>query len=538
MELTNRQENEIETPLTPGTLAIDLGNSTTVVSFQGEKDSQATLLDLFPISRSPGEVPSLIWYPSEKESNCLIGQEVIEAGLASSSEENLSSDFKRWIGATDTQNINKSNITPEKAGELLIQRVWQSLPKDLFVKRLVLTAPVETYKEYRAWLNNVCNDLPIDEIALVDEPTAAAMGAGLNAGSKIMVVDIGGSTIDISLVGLEGGEGKAEPIAQLIKFKGENLEGRSKQILRCAKVLGKAGQRLGGRDIDRWIANNQYPQDKITEQLLNAAERLKCRLSKINIKSTEHLLEVEKENDSNKVIYELTLSRKELEEILTEKGLLKIVSDLLDKTLDMGELNGCKPADITGVVLVGGGAHIPIIQRLLEEKIQPTPLLKPPPIEAVALGALYLTPGVTIKDVLQYGVSLRCWDQKSSKHIWHPLFLPGHPWPTSKPLELILSASKVDQAEIELVIGEPELYGSYEVKYLNGVPTIEKNPNDPKVIPWREEILQIALNPLGQPGEDCVKLNFNINKNAELEIEGKDIRSQEIFLRKIVGKVK
>ena len=538
MELTNRQENEIETPLTPGTLAIDLGNSTTVVSFQGEKDSQATLLDLFPISRSPGEVPSLIWYPSEKESNCLIGQEVIEAGLASSSEENLSSDFKRWIGATDTQNINKSNITPEKAGELLIQRVWQSLPKDLFVKRLVLTAPVETYKEYRAWLNNVCNDLPIDEIALVDEPTAAAMGAGLNAGSKIMVVDIGGSTIDISLVGLEGGEGKAEPIAQLIKFKGENLEGRSKQILRCAKVLGKAGQRLGGRDIDRWIANNQYPQDKITEQLLNAAERLKCRLSKINIKSTEHLLEVEKENDSNKVIYELTLSRKELEEILTEKGLLKIVSDLLDKTLDMGELNGCKPADITGVVLVGGGAHIPIIQRLLEEKIQPTPLLKPPPIEAVALGALYLTPGVTIKDVLQYGVSLRCWDQARKKHFWHPLFLSGQPWPTQNGLEIVLSASINNQTSLELIIGEPNEEGGQEVIYENGIPIVKDMPNEKKVSPWSDSPLSIELNPPGTAGKDCIKITFNVDINSQLTMEGIDLRSKEIIQKKLLGSVR
>ena len=78
-----------------------------------------------------------------------------------------------------------------------------------------LTTPVETYRAYRTWIHTVCLSLPVKEIALVDEPTAAAMGAGVPPGAKLLVVDIGGGTIDLSLVGLEGGEGKAAPIAQL-----------------------------------------------------------------------------------------------------------------------------------------------------------------------------------------------------------------------------------------------------------------------------------------------------------------------------------
>ena len=44
----------------PGTLAIDLGSSNTIVVFQKENGSNPELLDLPPISRSPGEIPSLI----------------------------------------------------------------------------------------------------------------------------------------------------------------------------------------------------------------------------------------------------------------------------------------------------------------------------------------------------------------------------------------------------------------------------------------------------------------------------------------------
>ena len=60
-----------------GTLAIDLGSSTTVVVFQKENGQPPELLDLPPISRSIGEIPSLIWKSSEKEESYLIGQQII-----------------------------------------------------------------------------------------------------------------------------------------------------------------------------------------------------------------------------------------------------------------------------------------------------------------------------------------------------------------------------------------------------------------------------------------------------------------------------
>ena len=147
------------------------------------------------------------------------------------------------------------------------------------IKRLVLTAPVDTYREYRTWLVNVCNSLEVKEIALVDEPTAAAMGAGLEPGSTLLVLDFGGSTIDMSIVALEGGEGQASPIAQLVRFDGNNLEGKSTQVLRTAKVLGKSGLRLGGKDIDRWISHHLLPMKNPTNSILRIAEELKCELS-------------------------------------------------------------------------------------------------------------------------------------------------------------------------------------------------------------------------------------------------------------------
>ena len=505
-----------------GTLAIDLGNSTTVVAFQGERESYPLLLDLPPITRIQGEVPSLVYISESKENKkILIGNEILNLNFSGENIKRITSDFKRWIGSESSPEEREFIISPEKAGEILLQGIWREIPNIFHIRRLVLTAPVETYRAYRAWLHKACSDLPIEEVALVDEPTAAAMGAGLPAGSKLLVVDIGGSTTDFSLVALEGGEGRAEPIAQLMRFDGQDLQGKSNQILRCAKVLGKAGIRLGGRDLDRWIANYLLPEEPLTEELLNAAERLKCRLSANGLNPIEVLVEEIEENKSK----HFSLSKSQFEDLLISKNFLKSLEVLLEKTLAGGRANGCYLADLKGVVIVGGGARIPLIREWLQKATDPAKLLTPPPIEAVAIGALKLTPGVKIKDILQKGVSLKCWDQRSGKNIWHPLFISGQPWPTTNPLEIILAASKENQTEIELSIGEPENEGSNEVVYINGIPTIKKSNSFIKINAWENPTTKIHLNPPGKAGQDCLKLSFKIDDNSQLKMEGIDLRN-------------
>ncbi len=519
-----------------GTLAIDLGSSTTVVVFQKENGEPPELLDLPPISRAPGEIPSLIWKSSEKEDSYLIGQEVIDSNLINEKENNLSQDFKRWIGSQEIEDIYDSKISPERAGEVLIHNIWKKVTEKVNIKRLVLTAPVDTYREYRTWLVNVCNSLEVKEIALVDEPTAAAMGAGLKPGSTLLVLDFGGSTIDMSIVTLEGGEGQASPIAQLVRFDGNNLEGKSTQILRTAKVLGKSGLRLGGKDIDRWISNHLLPEEKATNSILRKAEELKCELSNINIKETIHITKQVKNNENEEKM--LRLSKKGLEELLIEKGLLKSIEKLFNQTINIAKRNSFELKDLDSIVLVGGGSRIPLIKNYLSNICNSIPFLTPPPIEAIALGALNLTPGVQVKDVLNKGVSLRCWNKKNEKHIWHPLFLAGQTWPTNKPLEIILSASINDQLSIDLIIGEPQEEGSNEIVYINGLPTLTTIKSKEEIKKINNSIISIPLDPPGEIDQDCIKLNFNINENCQLEVEGIDLRNNNKITSQNLGEIR
>ncbi len=519
-----------------GTLAIDLGSSTTVVVFQKENGQPPELLDLPPISRAIGEIPSLIWKSSEKEESYLIGQQIIDLNLINEKENNLSQDFKRWIGSTEIDPIYNSKITPEKAGEILIHSIWEKVSQKVNIKRLVLTAPVDTYREYRTWLVNVCNSLEVKEIALVDEPTAAAMGAGLEPGSTLLVLDFGGSTIDMSIVALEGGEGQASPIAQLVRFDGNNLEGKSTQVLRTAKVLGKSGLRLGGKDIDRWIFHHLLPEENPTNSILRKAEELKCELSNTNIKET--LVITKKVNNIQNEEKFLKLSKKGLEELLIEKGLLKSIEKLFRQTINSAKRNSFELKDLDSVVLVGGGSRIPLIKNYLSDICNSIPFLTPPPIEAIALGALHLTPGVQIKDVLNKGVSLRCWNKKNEKHIWHPLFLAGQTWPTNKPLEIILAASINSQLSIDLIIGEPQEEGSNEIIYTNGLPTLKTIESKDKIKNITNTVISIPVDPPGEIGQDCIKLIFNINDNCQLEVEGVDLRNNKEITKQNLGEIR
>ena len=188
---------------------------------------------------------------------------------------------------------------------------------------------------------------------------------------------------------------------------------------------------------------------------------------------------------------------------------------------------------------VGGGAQLPFLRQWLTNHTAPARLLTPPPVEAVALGALQLTPGVAIRDVLQHGVSLRFWDQRSNSHRWHPLFVAGQPWPSPSPLELVLAASQAGQRSLELVLGEPIPQGSHSVVFVDGLPTLqEQATGEIAHQPWPGDALVLPLEPAGEQGEDCLRLRWSIDAEAQLELEINDLRSGEKWSYPRLGAVR
>ena len=525
-----------------GTLALDLGSSTTVLAWQPEGE-EPRLLGLAPYSSdSPTVVPTLVWLREPRDPRPLVGRQVLDANRADEPGPGLCRDFKRLIGgdppgttAGQASAEPAGWLTPEQAASLLVQRLWQALPEDVIPSRLVLTAPIETYRGYRAWLQAMSRALPVPEVALVDEPTAAAIGAGLPAGRRVLVLDLGGGTIDLSLVALEGGQGRAAPIAQLLRFAGRDLEA-GRQSLRTARVLGKAGISLGGRDIDRWLAASLAPDQPLSTPLLRAAERLKCRLSDCD-RDDEELLELA--GCQGAAPQELRLDRLGLEALLRQRGLLGQLEALLQEVAAAARREGLELGEIDAILPVGGCSRIPLLRRWLEQTLPGVPLRGERPVEAVALGALALTPGVRLRDVLARGVSLRCWDRRSAIHHWHPLFLAGQTWPTDRPLELVLACSRDGQESLELVLGEPVPQERGEVIFEGGVPVLRPRPaGAAPVVPWPGPPVQLALKPPGRAGEDRLHLRFSIDGQGRLQLDGEDVGSGQPLAPLLLGPVR
>jgi molecular chaperone DnaK (HSP70) len=516
-----------------GTLAIDLGSSTTVVAFQPNDGGPAGLLSLPPYSSGdPQVIPSLLWLNHADDGQPLIGRQVIEAGLLERGGRELHRDFKRWIGAG--HNPDTALLGPERSGQLLLERLWRQLPAGIRPHRLVLTAPIDGYRGYRQWLLQATAAMAVEEVALVDEPTAAAIGAGLPPGSKVLVLDIGGGTTDLALVSLQGGEGRAAPIAQLLRFAGRDL-GDSRQSLRTAEVLGKAGLALGGRDLDRWIAAALCP-DRADEagcaDLLNACERLKCQLT-----DQEQALSLW--TSASGAVRELRLHRSELEALLRRHGLLRLLDELLERVLAGARAAGVQPTDLDAVLLVGGSSRLPLVRAWVQEQLPGVPVRGERPVEAVAMGALSLTPGVAVKDVLSRGVSLRCWDQRSGEHRWHPLFVAGQTWPSERPLRLVLACSREEQQQLELVLGEPSDEERSEVVFVDGLPMLRRRPAGTAAVHcWQQQPEALPLTPPGSPGVDRWELGFSIDGTGQLVLEGRDLLAGTALAPRPLGRLR
>ena len=505
-----------------GTLAIDLGNTNTVIAFQDQKDINSVLVEIPNITSSPGVIPTAVWF--EEPSKILkIGISAIKMRDNSNSDLFFHSNFKRLIG-NPIEKINHKNVLkPTECGEKFFKFLWASIPKEYEIKRIVLTAPIDTYKGYREWLINLCRETFVDEIALVDEPTAASLGINVPFGSKIMTLDIGGSTIDMNIVKIEGGEGKSGPIAELLKFRGNDVSSFSKQKIRCAEIISKTGSKIGGKDIDQWIVDYFIPDNRYAINLLKA-EEIKCKLSSPEIiyeykYPKKFFIEGYKEK-------EFYLSKEIFEQIIIENNLLKHLNSLFKDLLNEARGKFCTVDDLNVIVLVGGGSQIPLIKEWITKKISTVQIKSPPPIESIALGALAMTPGVKIKDILSKGLSIRLFNRKKQKHFWHPIFFKGQTWPTENDFKLVLQASKNNQKIFEIIIGETKKERSYDVIFEYGLPKLSEVQSEEEIIEWGNKPLKIELRNKSNIGEDNLTLFFKITKKADLLVKCFDIKNE------------
>ena len=518
--------------------AIDFGTSNTVVARWNPVTQQSETLSIPNLSlRIPGNpplVPSLCYLENAAEETVIVGQSVRDRGLDLSNDPRFFRNFKRGIGA-DIQGflpeLDGQSITFEQVGELFLTNVLQTLQTTEAIDSLVFTVPVDSFEAYRLWLTQVCQSLQVSHVRMLDEPTAAALGYGVEGQGTLLVVDFGGGTLDLSLVRLEKTpQSQAKPLGFLLKWGQKVLE-ESAQRPKLAKVLAKAGQNLGGSDIDNWLVDYFAQTQGISPSPLitRLAERLKIQLSQQTNATEVHC------DDETLESYELQLDRDRFNAILQEHQFFDRLDTSMTQVLQQAQRQGLTIDDIDAVLLVGGTVQIPAVQAWVEQFFPAEKIRSSKPFEAIAQGALQLDQGVEVKDFLYHSYGIRYWDRRNNCHGWHPIIKQGQPYPMPKPVELLLGASIENQPSIELVIGElGDETASTEV-YFDGdrlvTRTLSAGQSIVKPLNDQGNARTIAqLSPPGYPGSDRIKVLFQVDGQRFLRITVEDLLTANTLL--------
>ncbi|PMB06489.1 molecular chaperone DnaK, partial [Fischerella thermalis CCMEE 5328] len=300
---------------------------------------------------------------------------------------------------------------------------------------------------------------------------------------------------------------------------------------KTARVLAKAGQNLGGSDLDNWIVDYFAKTQGLTVSplTLRLAEKVKIQLSTQTQASEVYF------NDETFESYELELDRETLEGILTEHSFFQRLDESMSQLLQQARRQGIEVGDINAVLLVGGTVQIPAVQTWVKKYFTPEKIRCDRPFEAIAQGALQVTQGIEIKDFLYHSYGIRYWDRRNNRHSWHPIIREGQPYPMTQPVQLVLGASVENQPSIELIMGElGSDTGGTEV-YFDGDRMITRRlDNDVttvKPLNDRDGARTIAkLTPPGFPGSDRIKILFLVDEQRFLRITVEDLLTNETLL--------
>ncbi len=561
--------------------AIDFGTSNTVIACRvdGQKDSVNSPVNpsinsltntvnntiktvTLPFSEvildNPPLIPSLVYVTNAITGEVLVGQEVLDQGLegrAGHQSGRLFRGFKRGISSPEgygfVPQVDDIDVSFAQIGEWFLNRVLSELTE---VASLTLTVPVDSFEAYRQWLTNACQRLPhlenVKQIRLLDEPTAAALGYGIDHGTQtLLVIDFGGGTLDLSLVRLslpeqlERNPSNDQPndrqptnkpkfgLGTLLKWGDRaNTASPARQAQPSAKVLAKAGQNLGGIDVDHWLMDYfqqqmEIPQNALTMRLV---EKLKIALSHEPSPTAYHTETYFDDLSFN--AYDLRLNRQELNAILEKAGFSDSLDQSLNQIRQQAQRQNIDLNAIDAVLLVGGTSQIPAVQAWIEQYFPSEKIKKNQPFTAIAHGAL--SQEFALEDFLYHSYGIRFWDKRYKRHNWHTIIQQGQTYPLAQPVELTLGASVPNQPSIELVIGElgettVEVYfdsGKLLTRHLEQI--------QQSVRPLNENARTIAqLDPPGRQGVDRIKVEFTVDAGRTLRITVKDLLTTETLLK-------
>lgn len=279
---------------------------------------------------------------------------------------------KRKMGSDFKFNVRGKNYTPQQISSFILQKIKKDAEAFLgdTVDRAVITVPAYFNDNQRQATKDAGEIAGLKVERIINEPTAASLAYGLDKiqkDLKIMVFDLGGGTLDVTIMEMGGG------VFQVKSTSGDTQLGGTDMDNAIIEYILQEFKQQTGLD----IRNDNAAMMRIKE----AAEKAKIELS--NLVSTEinlPFLAYDPSTGPKNLVINLT--RAKLEELLrpiVERCRSPMLQSIQDAKLT--------PADIDKIIMVGGPTRMPIVRQFVATIMGKEPERGVDPMEAVAMGA-------------------------------------------------------------------------------------------------------------------------------------------------------
>jgi len=355
------------------------------------------------------------------------------------------------------------------------------------VSRAVITVPAFFDETQRQAVRDAAEIAGLEAVRLLNEPTAVALAYGYGRAEprRVVVVDLGGGTLDVTVMNVDRGRFEVLATDGDILLGGTDID-RALAVQFAREVEAQSGVAVG--------------EDAVALQRLAVeAERAKKELTD---RASVHIsLPFLAQAASGPVDFERTIARDELEQMAQP-----FVARILVPCRSAVEMAGCSFAEIDEVILAGGMTRMPLVQREVEKLFGKRPSLRVNPDEAIAAGAAILSaslegllPEVTFVDVAPRSIGLRAAGDK-----YAPLIRRSTPLPAEATRAFATTQPNQRSFELQILQGEEEI--------------ASKNRRLANIV-----VEPIPLKPAGQVK---LRVTFAVDAQGKLAVRAKEVGAE------------
>ena len=349
-------------------IGIDLGTSNSAASvLVGGKPT--TIPSAEGASQYGKSFPSYVAFTEDGQ--MLVGEPARRQAVTN--PENTISAIKRSMGTDHKVTVNGKQYSPQEISAFILQKIKKDAETFLGepVEKAVITVPAYFDDNQRTATKDAGTIAGLDVVRLVNEPTAASLAYGLDKSDEedmnIMVYDLGGGTLDVTIMEFGGG------VFEVRSTSGDTQLGGTDMDNVLLKYLADEFKAKEGVDL--------MDNDQAVQRLREAAEKAKIELSTTT--TTEvNLPFIAMGTDGTPKNLIISLTRAKLEELVD--SIVEKSGKPMQQALDDAKMN---KSDIDKVILVGGPTRMPIVQKFVEKFIGKPVERGIDPMECVSMGA-------------------------------------------------------------------------------------------------------------------------------------------------------